>query len=479
MNEPCFLGIDIGTQGVRAVLLDVKGNQSGSAEKTFPLNDRSREEQSPQEWWTACQECLQGLLTGAQQRMAVQAISVTSTSGTIIPLDTENEPLHPAIMYSDSRSAAEAVLCSEAAREAQTTGYAAFNASCGLPKMYWFLNRYPEKAAKISRFIHATDFIIGKLSGNYTITDYTNALKSGYDVRNDNWPGYIFEQLPFKKKWFPQVVPSGTVIGNITAEMATLLGLPASVQVVAGMTDGCAAQMASGAVKVGDWNTTIGTTLVVKGVTKKEINDPEGRLYCHRHPEGYWMPGGASNTGGDWVTREFGTDLSALNREAANYIPTRHFFYPLQQNGERFPFIAPQARGFRPENISGAALFAAGMEGVAYVERCAYELIKQLSGEAVTAVYTAGGGSNSDIWLKIRSSVLNLPVYKMKYVTGAVGAAILAAAGTHFGSVSAAATALTQIEKEVHPDKEWAAIYEQDYGKFIDILAQKGYIKQQ
>ena len=84
------------------------------------------------------------------------------------------------------------------------------------------------------------------------------------------------------------------------------LGLPASIQVTVGITDGCASQIASGAVKPGDWNTTIGTTMVIKGVTKKQIVDEEGRIYSHRHPAGYWMPGGASNTGADWVTNEFG-----------------------------------------------------------------------------------------------------------------------------------------------------------------------------
>ena len=117
------------------------------------------------------------------------------------------------------------------------------------------------------------------------------------------------------------------------------------------------------------------------------------------------------------------------------------------------------------------------MEGVAYIERYAYEVIEQLSGEKVSAVYTAGGGSNSDLWLQIRSNVLQLPVYKMKHVTGAVGAAIIAASQTHFNSLTAAAKSLTQIEKEVHPKKEWMAMYDENYRQFINILVEKGYIR--
>ncbi|OQP66261.1 carbohydrate kinase [Niastella vici] len=479
MNSPYFIGIDVGTQGARAVLINSLGEVLGSGEQAFPLNNQSREEQSPEQWWHDCFLCLQQVIAQVKAtiRLAdIQAISVTSTSGTIIPLDKNNQPLYNAIMYSDPRSAEEASYCKKVALAENSNGYTAFNASSGLPKMLWFINRYPGKAEQLGKFIHAADFIIGKLSGRYDITDYTNALKSGYDVRKKEWPAYIWEKLPIQQSWLQMVQPSGITVSTILPELAAALGLPQTIQIVAGMTDGCAAQIASGAVQVGDWNTTIGTTLVVKGVTTQEINDPLGRLYCHRHPEGYWMPGGASNTGADWVTRDFGTDLAALTAQAARLVPTKHLAWPLKQQGERFPFIAPQATGFQPAGLPPATLFAACLEGVAYIERYAYEVIEQLSGENVQAVFTAGGGSNSDLWLQIRSNVLNLPVYKMKHVTGAVGAAIIAASQTHFKSLTEAAKALTQIEKEVHPQAGPATIYQQNYQQFIEVLAGKGYI---
>jgi sugar (pentulose or hexulose) kinase len=480
MSSPYFIGIDIGTQGARVVLIDATGEVLGSESQSFPLNNQSREEQSPTQWWDDCLLCLQRLIQHVKGHVTlsdVTAISVTSTSGTIIPLDRNKQPLYNAIMYSDMRSAQEALQCKELS--AGSTGYTAFNASSGLPKMLWFINHYPEKIKALSGFVHAADFIIGKLCDRYDVTDYTNALKSGYDVRNYQWPSWIWEKLPIQKEWLPAVQASGTTVATMSPALANMLDLPHTVQVVAGMTDGCAAQIASGAVKVGDWNTTIGTTLVVKGVTTQEINDPYGRLYCHRHPEGYWMPGGASNTGADWITQDFGNDLHALNAQAAALVPTHHLAWPLKQAGERFPFMAPDAKGFYPAaaELSKAELFAANMEGVAYIERYAYEVIEQLSGEKVSAVYTAGGGSNSDVWLQIRSNVLQLPVYKMKHVTGAVGAAILAASTTHFRSVTEATKALTQIEKEVTPQKTPVAIYQHNYRQFINILVQKGYIQ--
>ncbi|MES2277668.1 MAG: FGGY-family carbohydrate kinase [Bacteroidota bacterium] len=477
---PYFIGIDIGTQGARVVLVDVKGAIIASEEQVFPLNDQSREEQSPLGWWEACYQSLNRLLQSNEAKSVIadiKAIAVTSTSGTVIPMDINNQPLHNAIMYSDKRSVTQAEKCTAAALKYHNTGYTAFSISSGLAKMVWFVESYPDKAKQIARWIHAADFVTGMLCNVWGVTDYTNAFKSGYDVSNYTWPEYLYTHLPLKKEWLPGVVPSGAVIGSITKAISQQLSLPETVEVTAGITDGCASQIASGAINPGEWNTTIGTTMVIKGVTKNEVLDPLGRLYSHRHPAGYWMPGGASNTGADWVTNDFGDDLPNLNQQAQQLIPTPYISYPLRQDGERFPFIAAQARGFEPAGLSKAERFTANMEGVAYMERYSYELIEYLSGEKVSAVYTAGGASNSDTWLIIRSSVMNKPVYKMKHVSGAVGAAVLAASKTYFNSVIDAVKQMVVIDKEIHPDKELSETYEANYQRFLKAMQDKGYIK--
>ena len=481
MTEAYFIGIDIGTQGVRVNLVDHKGNLVGAGEKHFVLNEEAREEQSPDLWWESLKESLSGMLRSISPEIdkgKIVSIGVTSTSGTVIPIDKACNPLHNAIMYSDKRSAPQALKCKEEAiKSAQN--FTAFSFSTGLAKMVWFSETFPEKAEKIYKWIHAADFITGKISGVWAVTDYTNAFKSGYDILNYQWPAYISEKLPIKKEWLPEVVPSGEVIGEIDANIAIQFGLPASIKVVAGITDGCASQIAAGAVNPGEWNTTIGTTLVIKGVTIKELKDPYGRIYSHRHPLGYWMPGGASNTGADWVTNDFGKDLAALNIYADEHLPGNHLAYPLRQKGERFPFIAPQASGFEPKGLSQEERFLANMEGVAYIERYAFELIEELSGEKVKAIYTAGGASNSNAWLKIRSNVLRVPIFKMKYVSGAFGAAILAASRTYFKDLPQSVKALTQIDKEVFPDTVTSQKYNENYQQFLNILADKGYIKKE
>ncbi len=476
--EKNFIGIDVGTQGVRAALVSESGTVLVEAVRGFTLTPESRQEQSPEAWRSKTFEALDELmqsLTPDIDRDTILAIGVDSTSGTVIPLGKGNKPLHPALMYSDSRSAAVGRECVAVAERFVSNGYTGFGASSGLAKMVWFVKTYSEKVAAIQKWVHAADYLVGQLSGVYDVTDYTNALKSGYNVSAYHWPAYLTTHLPLQRDWFQQVVPSGTPVGYLTDELAARWGLH-QAQVIVGMTDGCASQVASGAVKPGDWNTTIGTTLVIKGVTTKAVNDPAGRLYSHRHPDGYWMPGGASNTGADWVSTDFGRDLRGLNEEAALLVPTGQLAWPLKQTGERFPFIAPEAKGFIPEGLAGAKRFAASMEGVAYIERLAYELIEQLSGERPTAVYTAGGGSNSDVWLTIRSNVLNLPIYKCKEASGAVGAAIAAASKTHYTSITEAAARMTVIERTIKPQPELVKAYELNYRRFVDELKKRKYI---
>ncbi|MCD2423104.1 FGGY-family carbohydrate kinase [Niabella pedocola] len=478
MSSAFFIGIDLGTQGLRVVVLDTKGTIVASAEQGFALSPQLRMEQDPDEWWTICQACLAKAVGQLlpEQRARVLAIAVDSTSGTVVPMDNAYRPLHSAIMYSDQRSGMQAKKCTAAAQQYHPQGFTGFSTSTGLAKMVWFAETFPEKAAHIFQWIHAADFITGKLCDVWNVTDYTNVLKSGYDLSLLKWPDYISDILGIKKEWLQEVQPSGTVIGKLTAGLVRSLGLPDQVAVTTGITDGCASQVASGAMKPGQWNTTIGTTLVIKGVSVKEINDPLNRLYNHRHPAGYWMPGGAGNIGADWVSAGFKADLVHYNEAAAALTPTGQIAYPLIQKGERFPFVAPEAQGFGPDAVTKEILYTANMEGVAFAERYAYEMIQALSGEGVEAIYTAGGASNSDTWLQIRSDVLQKPVCKMKYISGAVGAAIVAASTTCFNDITEATAALTQAEKWVTPRAGLKQPYDDQYGRFLNAMEERKFI---
>jgi sugar (pentulose or hexulose) kinase len=182
------------------------------------------------------------------------------------------------------------------------------------------------------------------------------------------------------------------------------------------------------------------------------------------------MPGGASNTGADWVSKLFaGEDLQELSAKAAARLPAVSLAWPLLQQGERFPFVAPQAVGFWPEGDQ-VGKFTACMEGVAFIERYAYERISGLSGEKIERVFSAGGGSNSDTWLYIRSCIINAPVCKMKNVSGAAGAAILAASTSFYSSLQEAAGRMVLPELTINPEFHLAKAYDLKYKLFIEEL---------
>jgi sugar (pentulose or hexulose) kinase len=467
-DAPVVLGIDVGTQGARVVAHEPSGALVHSASERF-TGDWSGPEQHPDVWWTAVSICLQRLTSHLSVR-EIAGISVTSTSGTVLPLGIDWQPVAPALMYSDRRSAEVA-----AEIQAQFPDLRA-NVSWGLPKIVWFERQHPEVADCIHAWRHPADYLIGRLTGEWTLTDQTTALKSGYDLERDTWPVTLFESLGLDPRKLPQVRTSGAIAGRVAATAATETGLQLGTPVMLGMTDGCASQVGSGAVRPGAWNSTIGTTLVIKGTTVEPVRDPLGRIYNHRHPQGYWMPGAASNTGAAWVSAWFpDLDPAELDRLAAVVIPTGIATYPLLGTGERFPFVAPSATGFSYDGPEDLVRYASALEGVAYLERMAFDLVEELSGERVEAVSTAGGGSAGETWLRIRANVLDRPVRKVRHAQAASGAAMIAASGSWYAGLIETVDSMVELETVIEPG-ELVSAYRDGYGQFRRALEERRYL---
>jgi xylulokinase len=303
-------------------------------------------------------------------------------------------------------------------------------------------------------------------------------LKTGYDVAELRWPAFIGDALGLPAEKLPRVVAPGEVVGQVSATAAAATGLAPGTRVVAGATDGTASQLASGAVAPGDWNSTLGTTLVLKGVSERLLCDPLGRLYSHRHPDGYWLPGGASSTGADCIAQRFdAVRLPALDEGALAADPTELILYPLARRGERFPFLQPEAAGFQlGEAADETTLFAAHLEGLAYVERLAYEVIQGLGAPVGETIYVAGGAVRGRAALQIRADVLGRRLQVPEVPAGAMGAAILAARAVGFGRVADAARAMVRPSREVLPRRERRAAYDVRYGRFLAACRERGYL---
>ena len=294
MSAEAWLGLDLGTQSARALAVSPEGEVLAAAAR--PLRSRRdgpRHEQDPEDWWTAlagaAREALDGL--GAE----VRGLATCGTSGTICLLDAAGRPLTPGLMYDDARAGGgltDAV--NEAGAEVwDRLGYR-MQPSWALPKLAWLAREGALQPG--ARLAHQVDVVTSRLLGEPAAADTSNALKTGYDLLADRWPANVLDALGIAPAVLPGVVRAGARLGEVCAGAAEATGVPAGTPVIAGMTDSCAAQLAAGALREGDWNSVLGTTLALKGVTGELVRDPLGVVYSHRAPDGGWLPGGASST---------------------------------------------------------------------------------------------------------------------------------------------------------------------------------------
>ncbi len=481
-HTEAVLGIDLGTQGVRVVAVDQNGTILGTS--AMPMPPQKSElpegwhEQNPEDWWLIICHALNDLIQTLPQEVTIKGICADSTSGSLVIIDGDGIPLHPAILYNDTRSRPFVAEIRQVMTNLEERLGIAFSSSFALPKIVWLQRTLPQLFDKTAYFLSATDFIVGRLTGEYGVSDFNNALKTGYDVLNLNWPREIESELGVPIAKLPRIVSPGTLIARTSAKCAhsTLLG--AGIPVYAGATDGTAAQYASGAVTAGAWNSTLGTTLVIKGISQNFIIDPQKRIYCHRHPEGWWMPGGASNTGCEWINAQFPhADPGAMDFAAEKCLPTSLVCYPLARRGERFPFIAPDATGFLLGEVENdGQRFAAGLEGTAMVERLSFELLQSVGAPLEDPIFVTGGSARSDIWLKLRATVLNHVLVRPQFSDTCMGAAILAASGCWYHNLNEAAKNLIRLGGAIQPNQELLEIYEEKYSQFKSALIARNYL---
>jgi len=264
-----FLGLDAGTSGVRAAVVSPEGKLM--AEAAVPIapaaisRSADRHEQQPEAWWDAARKAIGAALEQlekhpqagrAKHRLA--ALAIDGTSGTIVPVGRAAEPVAAALMYDDPRAGQQAAELNDLATETcQKLGYR-FGASFALAKILWIKHHQPALFDRAARFVHQADYLQERLTGTMAISDWSNALKTGFDLLDCRWPEWIEKLLPASDK-LPQVVAPGTPVGRVCARAAQQTGLPKGLCVVAGATDGTTAFLASGVRQPGDWNTTLGT----------------------------------------------------------------------------------------------------------------------------------------------------------------------------------------------------------------------------
>ncbi|WHX22346.1 FGGY family carbohydrate kinase [Streptomyces malaysiensis subsp. malaysiensis] len=475
--DAVHLGLDLGTQSVRAVAVDGTGTLLAAASRPLTSHrDGVRHEQDPERWWSAAGDACREALSGIDDRR-VRDMAVDATSGTVLLADPSGTPLTPALMYDDGRAADHADRVNTVGAAVwEKLGYRTMQPSWALPKFLWLLQHTDVPPG--ARLLHQADLITWRLTGRQTASDASHALKTGYDLLADRWPAEELAALGVPDGLLPEVVHPGTVIGAVCARAAAVTGIPVGTPVVAGMTDGCAAQIGAGALSPGAWNSVLGTTLVLKGAALRPVRDPAGVVYCHRGPGGSWLPGGASSSGAGVLTRRFpGADLDALTERAAATGSTAVVYPLVGERGERFPFRAPDARPFVLGEPTGAAEeFHACLLGVACVERLCLDHLDHIGAPVDGPLSLTGGGARNRYWSQLRADLLGRSVTLPAQGGSAVGMAVLAATASGV-TLEQAAASMVRTGIELRPDSSRTERLLPGYLGFVDELVHRGWLE--
>jgi D-ribulokinase len=415
---PAVIGIDVGTSGVRCVAMIESG--AIIAQSSVKLEEFGSDPHDPRVWWRATEAALQSLLKQVPVSHII-ALAVDGTSGTMLPIDAHANPLANALMYNDAVEDASILnaVSAQAPHDA-----AALGPTSGLAKAMTFVT-----LPCLSRVLHQADWIAGKLSGNFDVSDANNALKTGYDPLHGSWPHWI-TSTGFHTGLLPSVFPPGTPVGTVSPEAVKQFGFALNAIIVAGTTDGCASFLATGANKIGDGVTALGTSLTIKVLSDKPISAPQFGIYSHRIGD-TWLAGGASNTGGKVLLKYFtpeqiATLSASINPETDSGLD----YYPLANVGERFPIADPKLTPRLEPRPQDEALFLKGlMEGIANVEALGYQRLEELGGPQLASVRTVGGGAVNAVWSRIRARKLGVPFLTAASEEAAAGTARLALQG--------------------------------------------------
>ncbi len=420
--EPLYLGIDLGTSGVRAQAIDARGHLHAAAGAPLPPPDvrAGRIEQDPALWWEAVCRCLAGIVGAGIDRKRIRAIAVDGTSGTLVLCDRHGTPLAPALMYNDRRPPAWVEPITRHAPPAS----GAHGASSALAKLLWL---QAHTSAGAAHALSQADWVSGRLAGAWGHSDYNNALKLGYDAVALTWPDWL-AAAGARVELLPKVHAPGEVIGTIDPAVASELGLARATKVVTGTTDGVAAFLAAGADAPGHGVTALGSTLVLKLLAARPVFSAAHGVYSHRLYDA-WLVGGASNAGGAVLLQYFSqAELDALTPHLRPDEPTGLDYYPLPATGERFPVNDPNlAPRITPRPADRVRFLQGLLEGIARIEADGYRLLHALGAPRLTALRSSGGGSANPAWTRIRERLLQVPLRPARSGHAAYGAACLAA----------------------------------------------------
>ena len=479
---PYLLGLDGGTEGVRAGIFDASGRVIAFARSAYVTTHERPgwAEQDPADWWTATAAATRAAvaLSGVSPS-AIRALAVACTSCTVVVSDAEGTPIRPALIWMDVRASAQAKRIAATGDPAlKYSGYDKTSAEWLLSKVLWLSEHEPETYRRAVHICEYTDWLGWRLTGEWAVSINTAAIRSYYDRHAGGWPTSLFDAvgLPDLVDRLPcRVVDMGDTLGVLTAEAAEALGLPAGTPVAEGGADAFVGQVGLDVVAPGRVALITGSSHLHLAQTSTASYAPGmfGSYTDAVVPGQYTIEGGQVSTGsvvrwfrdianGSWFDVPVVTGAVAWNRlaeHAARIPPGSDGLLALDfWQGNRTPYVDGEARGMLwglSLSHTPAHIYRAILEAVCFGTENVFRTFRA-NGHELTDIVACGGATNNDLWMQIHADVSGLPI-ALTAVPEAVslGAATLASvAGDVHPDVATAARSMVSVARRIEPNPE-------------------------
>jgi len=472
-----LMGIDVGTTGAKALLVDEGGEVVASATTEYPMFTPQPlwAEQNPADWWTATVASIRRVLDeGGVKPNQVAGLGLTGQMHGLVLLDAHGDALRPCIMWNDQRTAAQCAAITEKVgrkRVLELTGNPVLPGFTA-PKLVWVRDHEPQVYSKVAKVLLPKDYARYRLTGDFFSEVSDASGTSMFDVGQRRWSDEMLQALEVPKEWLPEVTESPVASARVSADAARETGLLEGTPVVGGGGDQAAQAVGTGIIREGVVSVTIGTSGVVFASSDTYRVEPQGRLhaFCHAVPGTWHLMGVMLSAGGSfrWFrdalgdleraqAQAAGRDPYELLTEAAARVPAgcEGLLFLPYLTGERTPYPDPNARGVffgLTLRHSKAHLTRAVLEGVTYGLLDSLELMRGL-GLSIEQVRASGGGARSSLWCQILADVFNTEIVTVKVTEGAAyGAALLAGVGAGvYRSVAEACEVAIRLTGRTNP----------------------------
>ncbi len=484
LRQIYLIGLDIGTTGVKGIVINQEGKTCASATEEYPLSTPKPNwaEQNPEDWWNATVKVLKHLAASlGSVKSEIKAIGFSGQMHSLVLLDDQSRVLRPSILWCDTRTDKQCIRINETVGEEKLRNTVANPALEGftLPKILWVREHEPEIYSRIAKVLLPKDYIRFRLSGEFA-TDVSDAAGTlMFDVAARKWSAPMLTQFSIPSSWVPPVFESVDVVGKLTRSVSEATGLPEGIPLVAGGADNACGAVGCGVVKEEIVLASIGTSGVVLAPSTRPRTDPGMRAhtFCHGVPGMWYVIGVTLMAGGAlrWYNDTFGgqNTYDDVTREAAS-VPAGSeglFFLPYL-NGERTPHRSATARGafigagirHEKKHFSRAVL-----EGITYAMRDSLEIIRRLD-IPIRQIRLTGGGAKSRFWRQLQADIYGSEVATVNSSEGpAFGAALMAGVGAGvFSNISEAAEQMVSVTETIQPTAD-SLLYSERYQIFTSL----------